>query len=109
MKYEIKITEKAEKDIRGIYNYIAMELLAPETAANLLNKLEKSISELDSMPSRFRKYGSELWQLRGLRIMPVDNFAVFYIPNKTAKTVTIIRVMYAGRDIEKQLDSMPTA
>lgn len=105
MKYEIKITAKAEEDIREIYNYIATELLAPKTAVNLLDKLEKSISELCFMPSRFRKYGSELWQPRGLRIMPVDNFAVFYIPNKTAKTVTIIRVMYAGRDIEKLLDS----
>ena len=105
MKYEIKITEKAESDIRGIYNYIATELLAPETAANLLDKLEKSISELCFMPSRFRKYGSELWQSRGLRIMPVENFAVLYISNKTAKTVTIIRVMYGGRDIKKQLEA----
>ncbi len=38
--------------------------------------------------------------------MPVDNFAVLYIPDKKTKIVTIIRVMYCGRDIEKQLDSM---
>ena len=104
MKYEIKITEKAEEDIREIYNYIATELLAPETAANLLNKLEKSIMELESMPSRFRKYGSELWQSRGLRIMPVENFVVLYIPDKKTKIVTIIRVMYGGRNTEKQLE-----
>lgn len=106
MKYEIEITEKAKSDIRGIYNYIALELLAPETAANQLDRLEKSILGLGFMPSRFRKYGSELWQSRGLRIMPVDNFAVLYIPDKKTKIVTIIRVMYCGRDIEKQLDSM---
>lgn len=106
MKYEIEITAKAKSDIRGIYDYIASELLAPETAANMLDKLEKSITRLDFMPSRFRKYGSELWQSRGLRIMPVDNFAVLYIPDKKTKIVTIIRVMYCGRDIEKQLDSM---
>ena len=105
MKYEIKITEQAESDIRGIYNYIAAGLLAPKTAGNLLDKLEKSISELCFMPSRFRKYGSELWQSRGLRIMPVENFAVFYIADKKEKIVTIIRVMYAGRNIEKQLKS----
>ena len=105
MKYEIKITEKAETDIREIYNYIATELLAPETAANLLNKLEKNILELDFMPSKFRKYGSELWQSRGLRIMPVENFVVLYILDKKTKIVTIIRVMYGGRNIEKQLVS----
>ena len=106
MKYEIEITTKAKSDIRGIYDYIASELLAPETAANQLDRLEKSILGLGFMPSRFRKYGSELWQSRGLRIMPVDNFAVLYIPDKNTKIVTIICVMYCGRDIEKQLDSL---
>ena len=106
MKYEIEITTKAKSDIRGIYDYIASELLAPETAVNQIDRLEKSILGLGFMPSRFRKYGSELWQSRGLRIMPVDNFAVLYIPDKTTKIVTIIRVMYCGRNIEKQLDSL---
>ena len=106
MKYEIEITTKAKSDIRGIYDYIASELLAPETAVNQLDRLEKSILSLGFMPSRFRKYGSELWQSRGLRIMPVDNFAVLYISDKNTKIVTIIRVMYCGRDIEKQLDSL---
>ena len=106
MKYEIEITTKAKSDIIGIYDYIASELLAPETAVNQIDRLEKSILGLGFMPSRFRKYGSELWQSRGLRIMPVDNFAVLYIPDKTTKIVTIIRVMYCGRNIEKQLDSL---
>ena len=35
--------------------------------------------------------------------MPVDNYLVFYIPNKDAGIVTVIRVMYAGRDVAKQL------
>lgn len=107
MKYEIEITAKAKSDIRGIYDYIATELLSPETAANQLDRLEKSILGLDFMPLRFKKCGSELWQSRGLRMMPVDNFAVLYIPDKNTKIVTITRVMYGGRDIEKQLDSTP--
>ncbi len=28
----------------------------------------------------------------------------FYIPDKTKKLVTVIRVMYSGRDVDKQLD-----
>ena len=35
--------------------------------------------------------------------MTVDNFIVFYIPNAEEKIVTIIRVMYGGRDIDEQL------
>ena len=36
--------------------------------------------------------------------MPVDNYLVFYIPNKETQTVTVIRVMYGGRDVEIQLN-----
>ena len=35
--------------------------------------------------------------------MPVDNYLVFYIPDHQVKTVTVLRVMYGGRDIDSQL------
>jgi toxin ParE1/3/4 len=35
--------------------------------------------------------------------MPVDNYLVFYIPDKEAGIVTVIRVMYAGRNVDDQL------
>lgn len=35
--------------------------------------------------------------------MPVDNYLVFYIQDKDAGIVTVVRVMYAGRDVESQL------
>lgn len=37
--------------------------------------------------------------------MPVDNYLVFYIPNKDAGIVTVIRVMYAGMDVDNQLNN----
>ena len=43
------------------------------------------------------------WHSRGLRIMPVDNYCVFYIPDAEYAVITIIRVMYGGRDIDAQL------
>ena len=55
------------------------------------------------MPERFREYEKEPWNSRGLRIMPVDNYCVLYIPNKENKVVTIIRVMYGGQNIDAQL------
>lgn len=43
MKYKIDITARAKSDLRGIYEYIALELLAPENAAGQLDRLEESI------------------------------------------------------------------
>lgn len=36
--------------------------------------------------------------------MPVDNYCVMYIPDMEKALVTIIRVMYGGRDIDTQLE-----
>ncbi len=36
--------------------------------------------------------------------MPVDNYEVFYIPDDKTRIVTVIRVMYEGRDADAQLN-----
>lgn len=101
MIYEVTTTEQAESDLRGIYEYIAFELLSPENAAGQLDRLEEHILGLE----KFRGYDKEPWKSRGLRVMPVDNYLVFYIPDKETETVTVIRVMYDGRDVDNQLMS----
>lgn len=101
--FDVQISEQADKDLREIFEYIAFELQAPENAARQLDRLEDAISKLDSMPEKFRRYEREPWHGRGLRVFPVDNYLVFYIPNKDTKIVTVVRVMYAGRDIDRKL------
>ena len=56
------------------------------------------------MPKRYRKYEKEPWKSRELHILLVDNYVILYIPNSDKKVVTILRVMYAGRDIDNQLN-----
>ena len=41
MKYKIVLTEQADTDLRGIYEYIAFTLLEPGTAAGQLDRIEK--------------------------------------------------------------------
>lgn len=104
MIFEIEISEQADADLRNIYEYIAFELQSPENAVAQFERLEESIMSLDRMPERFREYKNEPWHSRGLRVMPVDNYCVFYIPDKEKAIVTIIRVMYGGRDIDTQFN-----
>ncbi len=105
MTYAVNITKQAEADLAGIYNYIAFELNAPQSAEGQLNRLEKCILSLDNMPERFRLYAGEPWKSRGLRIVAVDNYCILYIPDNNSSTVTIIRVLYGGCDIDKHLDN----
>lgn len=103
MRYDVQISNQAEADLRSIFEYIAFELQSVQNAVGQLDRLEESILSLDQMPDRYRAYEKEPWHSRGLRVMPVDNYLVFYIPNHDTKVVNIVRVMYGGRDIDAQL------
>ena len=51
-----------------------------------------------------RLYEEEPWYTQGMRFFPVGNYRVFYVPDETATTVNILRIMYRGRDLRKQLE-----
>ncbi|MCR4437072.1 MAG: type II toxin-antitoxin system RelE/ParE family toxin [Eubacteriales bacterium] len=104
MNYEILLTPEAQNDLRSIFEYIAHDLQSVQNAAGQLDRLEKGIASLRQMPERFRAYDKEPWRSRNLRIMPVDNYLIFYIPDHDKGTVTILRVMYGGRDIDRHLN-----
>ncbi len=105
MIYEVIITKQADADLRGIYEYITFELLSPDNAAGQLERLEKRIMALEEFPEKFRPYEKEPWYSRGVRVMPVDNYLVFYILDKREKVVEILRVMYTGRNIDNHFIS----
>lgn len=104
MSFHVVYSAEARQDLRDFYQYIAFELLEPETAAGQANRIMNEISSLDEMPMRHRRYEEEPWYSQGLRVMPVDNYLVFYLPDETNEIVNIIRIMYGGRDISKQLN-----
>lgn len=106
MSYEVRLTPEAKADLRGIFEYIEYELQSEQNAVGQLDRLERGIKSLDYSPERFRLYEKEPWHSRNLRIMPIDNYIVFYIPNNEENIVTVIRVIYGGRDIDRQLNKM---
>ncbi len=100
MTYSIEITAQAETDLRNIFEYIAWDLQSPQNAEGQLVRLEQKIESLRKMPNRFRRYEQEPWYSRGMRWMVVDHYCVFYIPRQEPNIVSIIRVLYGGRDID---------
>ena len=79
MIYEVELSEQADSDLRGIFEYIAFELQSPENASGQLDRLEEQILSLDAMPKRYRKYEKEPWKSRELHILPVDNLSLIHI------------------------------
>jgi toxin ParE1/3/4 len=108
MKYSIVLTETARADLSAIFRYIAGDSQSVQNANGQLSRIEKAIASLDQMPERYRVYDRKNWRERNMRIMPVDNYLVFYVPTRDDLTVTVMRVMYGGRDVDRQLEMPET-
>lgn len=104
MTYAVKISDQAEADLRDIYEYIAYVLQSKANAVRQLGRLEKVILSLDHMPHRYPIFPKEPWHSRGVRRASVDRYVIFYVPDDSTASVTILRVMYGGRDIETELE-----
>ena len=104
MNYTVRISDAAMADLGAIFDYIAIELRSVQNAVSQYERLEREIMSLDQMPERYRRYDREPWYSRGLRMMPVDRYCVFYIPDSRAKAVDVLRVVYGGRDIAAELE-----
>lgn len=106
MNYSIVLTETARADLSAIFKYIAVDLQSVQNANAQLSRIEKAIASLDQMPERYRVYDKESWRTRNMRILPVDNYLVFYVPTHDDLTVTVMRIMYGGRNIDRQLETL---
>ena len=96
-KYNIKITKPAENDLFEIGRYISNELLEPDRAVKVVDKIANSIFKLENMPLRHAIVADDKLASKGIRKFVIDNYIVFYIVNKDNKQVTIIRILYKRR------------
>jgi len=92
--YKLFYTEEADRDLVAIYNYIAED--SPERAGNYLGKIEKCILQLQDFPNlgNVSRY-AELNKL-GIKMLPFEDYLIFYTVNSGAETVNVIRVLHGS-------------
>ena len=100
-QYKVEITKEALQDMEDIYDYIAVELLAPENAMGQYNRIADEILSLDSFPQRYRIMDSEPEKRMELRRMLVDDYSVFYTIR--GDKVIVTDSLYTASDIEARL------
>jgi len=101
--YEIIYLPVAKQDIENIILYISDKLKAPKAAIDLLDELERSISLLREFPYAYRIYRPVKILEGEYRMLPVKNYAIFYVVREQEKIVEIHRVIYARMDLTKLL------
>ena len=98
MRYEVKLTSQAARQIEAIVQYISKVLFVPETARKWADALQSEIAKLDFMPSRYTLAEEEPWHTNGIHKMPFKNFLIYYLIDEDKKAVWITAVIYEQRD-----------
>ena len=95
MNHRVEFSPEALGDLIDLYDYIAARDGA-ERAIGYIDRIEECCRSLSVFPDR----GTRRDDLRpGLRILGFERRAVIAL-HITADTVTILRILYGGRDVE---------
>ena len=99
MKYNIHVTQAAERDMANAYDYIDLVLKNPTAADKLLDVADEKIGALADFPHKFEVVSDKLLSLWGIRFTIVMNYLAFYTVDDATQTVHIVRFLR-----QKQLD-----
>lgn len=106
MKYNILMTESAEKDIAQAVLYISEELKNPSAANDLLNIIKDRLTTISEFPFAFGLCGDIVLNSAGIRFIEVNNYLLFYRVKEDQKNLIIERFLYNKRDWETIFKNM---
>ena len=95
VKYSVKLMSRALRDLDGIYGYIAGTLLEPETAANLVERIENAILSLENMPYRCPERKCGVYANQGYRQLFVENYTAVFRIDEIRKMVIVATIRYS--------------
>ena len=105
-EYEVRVTRQALEQMKEIVHYISNDLMAPDAADNLLDKMKAEITKLSSFPKTHALIDEEPWRTEGVRKIVVKNFLIYYWVDDDNNRVQVIAVIYSRRDQIRQLSNM---
>ena len=94
MKFRVKLTARAERDLKDIWLVIAEHSVF--NADRFLDQLEARIDSLVEFPDRGADRGDIA---KAARVLIEGKHLIFY--RKTARNVEVLRVVYGGMDLLK--------
>lgn len=95
--YRIELLPKAQRDIAGILDYIALDLCNPSAALHLLDKITEQFDRLKSFPLCGELVKTDSMPLKyAYRRVMADNYLIFYTVNEEKKAVTVAHVVYGS-------------
>ena len=105
-EYEVRVTRQALEQMKEIVHYISNDLMAPDAADNLLDKMKAEITKLSSFPKKHAWIDEEPWRPEGVRKIVVNNFLIYYWVDDENNRVQVTAVICSRRDQIRQLSNM---
>ena len=105
-EYEVRVTRLALEQMKEIVHYISNDLMAPDAADNLLDKMKAEITKLPSFPKKHALIDEEPWRTEGVRKIVVKNFLIYYWVDDENNRVQVTAVIYSMRDQIRKLSNM---
>ncbi len=99
--FNIIYSPEAVEDLKSIYEYIKTEFKSEPIAFKQTKRIREKILSLNFMPHRHSLVDYDPWHSMKIRKILIDNYIAFYLINDKQKIVTIIRILYAGRNTEE--------
>ena len=97
--YRVTYSTDAKEDLKDIYSdYL---YISKKVATDQVKRIREEIRTLNTMPERYSLADFEPLRSRQVRRFSVKNHVVFYFVNNDDRTVTIMRIIYGRRDMEK--------
>ena len=99
--YSVRITASAQRDLNGIYDYIASELANRTAAAALLDEVGECYDALRRYPNMYELCRNIHLSTRGYRKAVIRNYVMLYRVDQEKETVWFMRFFYGAQDYEK--------
>jgi plasmid stabilization system protein ParE len=97
-RYSVTLTFAAKEDIRDLLHYLSNKLNSPQSAMELLDRIEKALESLKENPARFPLVRDERLTALGFHWLNVASYTLFFIIDEKARRIDVARVLYAKRD-----------
>ncbi|MDW7657623.1 MAG: type II toxin-antitoxin system RelE/ParE family toxin [Bacillota bacterium] len=98
MEYKIRYLPVSRRNLDDILEYLSG--FYPGTPSRFVAELRRCIDNLRTQPLMYAIYAD----VPIYRHIPVGDYIVFYVVNKSKKTVEIHRILHGKQNIQKVLD-----
>jgi plasmid stabilization system protein ParE len=98
MQYSLSYLPQFEDDMNEISDYITFTLENPSAAVRLSARVKSECERLTEMPLIHHKYQSPVALEQEYRVLPVNNYNVFYTVNEESGIISITRILSALQD-----------